>query len=60
MNNTYAIVNVEYSDVKGYDLTSSAIAGEVRKDAQGYLDMYSPKYLQGKNTTFTVGLSFGF
>lgn len=60
INNAYAIINVTYSDIKGYDLTSIPIAGEVRKTAQGYLDLFTPAYLQGKNTTFTVGFSFGF
>ncbi|MFA6582333.1 MAG: hypothetical protein WCS79_11055, partial [Paludibacter sp.] len=59
-NNAYAIINIGYSDIKGYDLTSTPIDGEVRKTAQGYLDMFTPAYLQGKNTTVTVGFSFGF
>ncbi len=59
-NNAYAIINVVYSDIKGYDLTSTPIDGEVRKTAQGYLDLFTPAYLQGKNTTVTVGFSFGF
>ena len=60
VNNAYAIVNISSSDIKGYNLTSTAIPGEVRKNAQGYLDLFTPKYLQGKNTTITVGFSFGF
>ena len=60
VNNAYAIVNISNSDIKGYNLTTTAIPGEVRKDAQGYLDLFTPKYLQGKNTTITVGFSFGF
>jgi hypothetical protein len=60
INNAYAIINVTYSDIKGYDLTSAPIVGEVRETAQGYLDLFTPAYLQGKNMTFTVGFSFGF
>jgi hypothetical protein len=60
VNNAYAIINVAYSDIKGYNLTSTPIPGEVRLNAQGYLDLFTPKYLQGKNTTITVGFSFGF
>jgi len=60
INNAYAIINVVYSDIKGYNLTSTPIAGEVRKTAQGYLDLFTPAYLQGKNTTITIGFSFGF
>jgi len=60
VNNAYALINVTYSDIKGYNLTSTPIPGEVRKTAQGYLDLFTPAYLQGKNTTITVGFSFGF
>jgi hypothetical protein len=60
VNNAYAIINIGYSDIKGYDLTSIPIAGENRLTAQGYLDLFTPKYLQGKNTTITIGFSFGF
>ncbi|MDD3322953.1 MAG: hypothetical protein PHS59_16060 [Paludibacter sp.] len=60
INNTYAILNIDYSDINGYDSNSTAITGEVIKDAQGYLNLFTPTYLQGKNTTITVGLSFGF
>jgi hypothetical protein len=59
-NNAYAILNIAYSDIKGYNLTTTPIAGEVRKTAQGYLDLFTPAYLQGKNTTITAGFSFGF
>jgi len=60
VNNAYALINISYSDIRGYNLTSSTIVGEVRKTAQGYLDLFTPAYLQGKNTTITVGFSFGF
>jgi len=59
-NNAYAIVNVAYSNIQGYELTSAAIDGEVRLTAQEYLNLYTPEYLQGKNTTVSVGFSFGF
>jgi hypothetical protein len=60
INNAYAILNIAYSDIKGYNITSTPIAGEVRETAQGYQDLFTPAYLQGKNTTVTVGFSFGF
>ncbi|HJV78054.1 MAG TPA: capsule assembly Wzi family protein [Paludibacter sp.] len=59
-NNAYASINIAYSDIQGYNLTSSPIAGEVRKTAQGYLDLFTPAYLQGKKTSVTVGFSLGF
>lgn len=61
MNNAYALVKVEYSDIKGYDLTSTPIVGEnPARTSQQFLNLFTPKYLQGKNTTITVGFSFGF
>ena len=60
INNVYAFANVTYSDIKGYDLTTAIKPGEDRRTAQGYLDLFTPKYLQGKNTTLSFGLSFGF
>ena len=59
-NNAYAIVNVAYSNIRGYDLNTTPIVGEVQKTAQGYLDMFTPAYMQGKKTTITVGFSIGF
>lgn len=59
-SNAYALINVTYSDIRGYDLTSRPINGEIRETAQGYLGMFTPGYLQGKNTTITVGFSIGF
>lgn len=61
--NAYAIVKVEHSNIQGYDLTGTPIANdqsEVLKTAQGYLNTFTPTYLQGKNLTFTVGFSLGF
>ena len=45
-NNCYAHVDASYNHAR---------AGE-----QADLDQYSPVYLQGKNLTFSCGLSFGF
>lgn len=59
-NNAYASINIAYSNIQGYNLTSTPIAGEVRKTPQGYLDLFTPAYLQGKNTSVTVGFSLGF
>jgi len=60
INNAYALINVAYSDIRGYNLSSTPIDGENRLTDQGYLDLFTPKYLQGKHTTITVGFSFGF
>lgn len=59
-NNGYAILNVEYSNIQGYDTGDEAVFGEQKMTPQETLDYYTPQYLQGKNLTFTVGFSFGF
>ena len=59
-NNAYALLNISCSDIRGYNLTSTPITGEVRETAQGYLDLFTPAYLQGKNTTVNAGFSIGF
>ncbi len=60
IQNGFGIINVSHSNIQGYDLTSTAIPGEVRKSAQEYLNLFTPAYLQGRNTTITFGFSFGF
>jgi hypothetical protein len=60
INNAYALINIAYSDIRGYNLSSTPIDGENRLTDQGYLDLFTPKYLQGQHTTVTVGFSFGF
>ncbi len=59
-NNAYAVVNVESSDIQGHDAVSEAIPGERRMTAQETLDYFTPAFLQGKNTTITIGFSLGF
>ncbi|HHT23587.1 MAG TPA: hypothetical protein GXZ87_09825 [Bacteroidales bacterium] len=59
-NNAYAVVKIESSDIQGYDATSEAIAGERRMTAEETLNYFTPAFLQGKNTTITVGFSLGF
>ena len=45
-NNCYAHVDLAYNNARAYGTTD--------------INTYSPVYLQGKNVTFTCGLSFGF
>ena len=73
-NNCYAHVDVTYNNARAFTPASERILGEDRGwNADGtsmelageelqnyYLNKYSPVYLQGKNITFTCGLSFGF
>lgn len=58
--NIYALVNIENSNIEGIDATSSPITGEKRMTAKEVLEYYTPEFLRGKNTTVTIGLSFGF
>jgi hypothetical protein len=68
INNAYAFITVENSNIRGNDLTGTPIVladgsldkSENRQTEQGYLDLFTPKYLQWKHTTITFGFSFGF
>ena len=59
-NNGYAIVNIEYNNIRTYEPTSTAISGEKRLTAEEYMNLFTPAFLQGKTTTIMVGFSFGF
>ena len=73
-NNCYAHVDIIYNNARAYSPTSERIPGEDRGwNADGtsqelsgddlktyYLNMFTPAYMQGKNITAVMGLSFGF
>ncbi|MGC3977963.1 MAG: hypothetical protein QM751_06860 [Paludibacteraceae bacterium] len=59
-DNIYARINISNSNIEGFDAASETIQGENRMTAQQVLDKYTPAFLQGKNTTVTFGLNFGF
>ncbi len=58
-NNAYALFNLSLSNINEYDLTSTSIAGELRKTDSNYPD-FTPAFLEGKNSTITLGFSMGF
>ena len=60
LTNLYATVGVSLSDIKGYGVSSKEECNEVRRAAQEYLDLYTPKFYQGKNTNFNFGLNYYF
>ena len=60
INNGYAVLQIENSNINAYIPTEVATFGERRMTTQQTLDYFTPKYLQGKNTTITAGFSFGF
>ena len=73
-NNCYAHIDFSYNNTRAFAPTSERIPGENRGwNADGtsmelagdeladyYLNLYTPAFYQGKNFTFTCGLSFGF
>lgn len=73
-NNCYAHIDLSYNNARAYAPASARVEGEDRGwNADGtsqnlagaeleqyYLNKFSPVYFQGKNLTFTCGLSFGF
>jgi hypothetical protein len=59
-NNTFCNVNVSYTDIQGYDLTSTVTPGELRLTKEEYLKMFTPQSLYGKKVTLSAGINFGF
>ena len=73
-NNCYAHIDLIYNNARAYSLSSERIEGEDRgwnsdgtsmnlsgdKLQAYYLNKFTPVYLQGKNFTAVMGLSFGF
>ncbi len=59
-NNTFCNFALMYSDVNGYELSSTAIPGELRLTAAEYVKRYTPASLYGKNITVSAGINFGF
>lgn len=73
-NNCYAHVDLIYNNARAFAPTSERIEGEDRGwNADGtsrelageelktyYLNMFTPAFMQGKNFTAVMGLSFGF
>ena len=60
-NNAYAIVDFGYSNIRGYNTAASVQSENVNTlTAQGALNYFTPKFLQGRNSTIMFGFSFGF
>lgn len=59
-NNTYMVFKAEMSDIQAFDPTKLITFGENRMTAQQTLNYFTPAYLQGKQLTFSGGISFGF
>lgn len=57
---TYAILKWENSNIQAFDVASPVTFGEIRMSAQETLNRFTPMMLQGRQNTFTLGLSFGF
>lgn len=52
IHDSWLFLSVTQSNIQGFDVDG--------KDAQYYLDLYTPKSFQGKNTIICAGLNFGF
>ncbi|HNV52151.1 MAG TPA: hypothetical protein PKM28_04640, partial [Tenuifilaceae bacterium] len=52
IHDSWLYLSATQSNIKGYDVDG--------KTAQEYLDLYTPKSFQGKNTIISAGLNFGF
>lgn len=60
VNNVYAGLNIQYSNIRGHNVKSDVVSGENRLDDQGYLELFTPSFLQGKNLTYNMLLTIGF
>lgn len=58
-NNVFCQLNLAYSNIRAYNSTSS-IAYETEKTADGYLNRFSNPYVHGKNMVVMAGMNFGF
>ena len=58
--NANIMLQVDWSDIRAYDISGPLTVGEVWQTADEYLTMYTPKYLQGRNTTVMLGVNYGF
>lgn len=52
IHDSWLFCSVTQSDIRGFDVDG--------KTSQDYLDLYTPKSFQGKNTVVCAGLNFGF
>lgn len=52
IHDSWLFLSATQSNIQGYDVDG--------KTAQEYLDLYTPKSFQGKNTIICAGLNFGF
>lgn len=59
-NNTYMVFKAEMSDIQAFEPSQSVAFGENRMTAQQTLNYFTPAYLQGRQLTFSGGISFGF
>lgn len=59
-NNTYMVFKAEMSDIQAFEPTKPITFGENRMTAQQTLNYFTPAYLQGRQLTFSGGISFGF
>lgn len=59
VNNVFCTFGADWSNIQGHTATGNKAYGEYRTTPQGYLDLYTPEFLQGKKFTLTFGLRIG-
>lgn len=59
-NNGYAVFQIESSDIKASEPSSTVAFGERRMTVAETLNYFTPTFLQGKQLTVSFGFSFGF
>lgn len=59
-SNAYFTAQADMSNIKASDVKGSLTNGEMWSKGTDYLNMYTPKYLQGDKLTLSCGMSYGF
>ncbi len=60
INNLYTSFQIDLSSINSKSISGELTPTELWTTADQYLDLYTPKYLQGDNLTFSVGINYGF
>ena len=58
VNNAYTFLDLGWNNARGFNVINDNIGAEIRLDAQGYLERYTPAFYWGQNFTVKMGFSF--
>lgn len=59
-SHAYITAQADMSKISASDVSGTLINGEFWSKGTDYLNMYTPKYLQGNQLTLSCGMSYGF